>query len=146
MGSAEAIVGSPEFVPADGSFYGSKTGLLSWISNNLNKSPNEIAKNIAQINFESFLHGGEQHNKKDAYHQYLCYSAVDQSAMPKLMESLRDLFSILKEDKVNIDEIRKYCLCYGSTDHYSRFDTPFPDLIDLINNIPEKCRTKKQQK
>ncbi len=144
---AKTVVGSPEVVPADGSFYGGKNGILGWLSRNNQLEAKDLAKNIARINYESFLHGGDQHNARDHYHKYLCYTAIDMSIMSKVTEKARSAFTSLYIDPnfyfgnpyPNPNEenpftgVENECLSYNNNDHDYRRNAEFLDLVDFLN-------------
>ena len=128
------VSGSPEYVPGDGSYYGSSKGILTWISKNYSAPLKEIAIEISKLNFESYLSSGAQYMKGSEYEYFLSYSSADLTQMnEEFISNLKILFSSLKPEQ--IESIRKELLYYGKNINPSKEITEYCDFIDLINKL-----------
>ncbi|HCB64316.1 MAG TPA: hypothetical protein DEP20_02975 [Fusobacteria bacterium] len=88
----EAVTGSADSVPGDGSFYGNSgnRGIVGVIEDYSSSTSVDMAKAICVANYESYFNKNQQNAYGDIY-QFLTYSAVDQSKADKVMSSLKEL-------------------------------------------------------
>lgn len=131
------ISGSSEFVPGDGSYYGSSKGILTWISKNYSAPSKEIALEMSRLNFESYLNGGAQYISGSEYEYFLSYSTVDLTQMnDHFINNLKILFNNLQLEQ--LESVRKDLLYHGKNINPSKEITEYFDFIDFLNKLEDK--------
>lgn len=129
-----AVSGSADYVPGDGTFYGSKyrRGIIGELNARPTLSSQDISELISQENYNSYKNGGAQYTPHA--HEYLTYSALDLEKIDVIKTAFIELLmdgNNLRLDLANIliGKIEKDSVFYGRRNNSGTTGTG--DLIDV---------------